>query len=199
MDASLRQLLENVLLYVLLPVWMAAGLGDWVCHRVLKMEHTAGLKESLMHLLMLAELGPCLLLALFAEINALVFCIFVVACIAHELTVWWDLNYAIRCREIPVIEQWLHSFQIAAPWVSLAALVVLHFDQARAIVGLGGTPDWTLQWKIEALPLPTTLGLLCAGAVLIGGPFLEEAWRCWRVQREAGLTAEILRPVPERA
>ena len=186
MDEPLRQLLQNVLMYVLVPVWMAAGFGDWICHRVLKMEHTAGLKESLLHLLMLAELGPCLLLVLFSEVNALVLSVLVLACIAHELTVWWDLLYAIKCREIPVVEQWLHSFQIAAPWVSLGALVVLHSNQALALIGLRDGAQWTLEWKHQPLPLSSSVGILCAGLLLIGVPFLEETWRCWRVRQARG-------------
>ncbi len=182
-DTSTRELLQNLLLYVLLPVWMAAGFGDWICHRVLKMEQTAGLKESLLHLLMLAELGPCLLLVLLCEVNALVLSLLLLACIAHELTVWSDLLYAMRCRTIPVVEQWLHSFQIAAPWVSLAALVVLHWGQALALLGLGSEPaSWSLGWKQEPLPLGAVAGILIAGTVLIAGPFLEETWRCWRVR-----------------
>ena len=184
MDASTRELLQNVLLYVLLPVWMAAGFCDWICHRVLKMEQTAGLKESLLHLLMLAELGPCLLLVLLCEVNALVLSLLVLACIAHEITVWSDLLYAMKCRTIPVVEQWLHSFQIAAPWVSLAALTVLHWGQALAIFGMGSEPaSWTLGWKQEPLPINSVIGVLIAGTVLIAGPFLEETWRCWREPR----------------
>ncbi|MDN3922355.1 diguanylate cyclase [Roseateles violae] len=181
MDDPTRQLLQNTLLYVLLPVWMAAGFGDWLCHRMLKMERTAGLKEALLHLLMLAELGPCLLLALLAEVNALVLSLLALGSLLHELTLWSDLLYAIRRRAIPVVEQWLHSFQIAAPWVALAALALLHWEQALAIVGLGSEPaDWSLAWKREPLPAATLSVLLLAGTLLVVLPFLEEAFRCAR-------------------
>jgi hypothetical protein len=180
MEPPLQELLRNTLLYVVLPVWMLAGFGDWLSHRLQHIEHTAGLKESLIHLMMLAELGPCLLLVLLCEVNALVLVVLVLACIAHEATVWWDLLYAVKRRPIPVVEQWLHSFQLAAPWVSLAGLMLLHWNQARALVGLGPeAADWTLQWKRQPLS-PAQIGVtIAAGFVLIALPFLEEAWRCW--------------------
>ena len=49
--------LEAVLLYGVLPLWLLAGFGDWLCHRVQRIEHSTGLKESLLHLAMIAELG----------------------------------------------------------------------------------------------------------------------------------------------
>jgi len=198
MDEPLRQLLQNVLMYVLMPVWMAAGFGDWICHRVLKMECTAGLKEALMHLLMLAELGPCLLLVLFCEVNALVLSILFVACIAHELTLWWDLLYAIKVRRIPVVEQWLHSFQIAAPWVSLGALSVLHWDQAKALLTLDASAQWVIEWKHEPLPAASVVAILCAGFVFIAVPFVEEVWRCWKV-RQTPRRRSLSQPISQGA
>jgi hypothetical protein len=55
MDAT-ALLLQKVLLYGVLPLWMLAGFGDWLCHRVEHIEHTAGTKESALHWAMLAEL-----------------------------------------------------------------------------------------------------------------------------------------------
>ena len=182
---SLRDLLQHTLLYVLLPMWMLAGLGDWLIHRVQRIEHTAGLKESLSHLAMLAELGPCLVLVLLFEINSLVLVTLTVACIAHELTVWWDLNYAMSRRTITVVEQWVHSFQLAAPWVTLVALVLLHWPQAQALAGFGPeAADWTLHWKEPGLPTPTIVGAIVLGVVMVAVPFAEETWRCWSVRSD---------------
>lgn len=183
MEPSIALLLRNALLYVLLPVWMLAGLGDWLCHRLQHIEQSAGIKESFIHLMMLAELGPCLLLVLLCEVNALVLLVLAVACIAHEATVWWDLLYASKHRPIPVVEQWLHSMQLAAPWVGLAGLVLLHWGQSRALVGLGPqAPDWQVRWKIPMLTSAQIGGAITGGFVLIALPFLEETWRCWRIR-----------------
>jgi hypothetical protein len=46
-----------ILMYFLLPIWLAAGFADWLCHRASHIEFTTGAKESLIHLLMFVELG----------------------------------------------------------------------------------------------------------------------------------------------
>ena len=44
-----------VLMYGLVPLWLLAGAGDWLCHRLTHIERNAGVRESLLHMLMLAE------------------------------------------------------------------------------------------------------------------------------------------------
>jgi len=53
-----------ILMYFLLPVWFGAGFADWLCHRASHIETTTGAKESLIHLLMFAEVGVPLLAAI---------------------------------------------------------------------------------------------------------------------------------------
>jgi cytochrome c oxidase assembly factor CtaG len=48
---------QMVLLYFVMPVWFLAGVADWLCHRATDIEHTAGAKESFIHLLMFAEIA----------------------------------------------------------------------------------------------------------------------------------------------
>jgi hypothetical protein len=84
-------------------------------------------------------------------------------------------------RRIPVPEQWVHSVQIAVPWVGLFTLLVIHRDQALAIVGLGdAAPDWRWRWKEPPLPAPALIGAFAGAAVLVIGPFLQEWRRCAR-------------------
>ena len=45
------------LMYVILPLWLLVGIADWLCHRASHIETTSGAKESLIHLLMLGEVG----------------------------------------------------------------------------------------------------------------------------------------------
>ncbi|HSC14407.1 MAG TPA: diguanylate cyclase, partial [Gammaproteobacteria bacterium] len=40
------QLLVNLILYGLLPLWGITGFIDWCCHRATRIEHTSGLRES---------------------------------------------------------------------------------------------------------------------------------------------------------
>ena len=36
-----------ILMYFILPLWLAAGFADWLCHRATHIETTTGAKESL--------------------------------------------------------------------------------------------------------------------------------------------------------
>src|SRR3954462_13730227 len=93
-----------LLLYFIMPVWFLAGLADYLCHRAADIEHTAGPKESLLHLLMFAEVAGPLLMCLFFEINALVFTVMIAGFIAHEATALWDVSYAIDHRYVSPVE-----------------------------------------------------------------------------------------------
>ena len=48
---------RRYLMYIIMPVWSLAGFLDWLWHRQTKIETTSGAKESVMHLLMMAEAG----------------------------------------------------------------------------------------------------------------------------------------------
>src|SRR4051812_31888353 len=60
------------LMYVLLPLWFVPGVLDWMWHRRTDIEHTSGTKESLIHSLMMTEVGLPILMGLFLEVNSLV-------------------------------------------------------------------------------------------------------------------------------
>lgn len=51
-DATTRYLLCG-----LLPGWFVPGLADWMMHRRTRIENTSGTKESLIHALMMTEVG----------------------------------------------------------------------------------------------------------------------------------------------
>ena len=51
----------NVLVFVVLPLWLAAGFSDYLCHRAAHIGRANGARESLLHWLMLAEIGLPLL------------------------------------------------------------------------------------------------------------------------------------------
>ena len=136
---------------MLAPLWLVVGFLDYACHRQQRIEATAGLHESNLHLLMLAELGAGVIVALFLELNAIALALLLLACVAHEFTVLRDLSYAQSRRRIPWFEQWVHGLQQAVPWVAFAALVLLHWPQALALVGLGDAPaDWRLRTEVGA-------------------------------------------------
>jgi hypothetical protein len=169
---------QSLLAWVVLPLWFAAGLADWLCHRRTEIEHTAGTRESVLHLLMFAEMAVPLLACLFLDINALVFAIMIIAFIAHELTAWLDITYAAPRRYVSPFEQQVHSFLEIMPLAAGLLVATLHWPQLLALFGLGDErARFTLALKPEPLPLTTALGVLAAAAVLEFLPYLEELWR----------------------
>ena len=189
MDTAL--ITQNVLMYFVLPLWVAAGFADYLCHRAAHIETTSGAKESLLHLLQFAEMGVPILAALFLQINALVILVMIVCFLLHEATAFWDVSYAVTRREVTPLEQHVHSFLEMLPLLGLVLIVVLHWPQFLALFGLGGEParfDVTFKsgppsWTYVAVML--TLVLLFD---LL--PYLEELWR--------GLRANDGRLVPKR-
>jgi hypothetical protein len=96
------QLTVGVLKYFLLPLWIAAGFGDYLCHRATNIATTSGPKESLLHLLQFAEMAVAVLAAMFLEINSFVLLVMLICFLLHEATALWDLSYASSTREITI-------------------------------------------------------------------------------------------------
>lgn len=67
--------------------------------------------------------------------------------------------------------------------MATAFLTVLHWDQARSMVGLGGRPDWQLKPKRNRLSARYRAGLLAAVTGLVAVPYGEELLRCARARR----------------
>jgi hypothetical protein len=88
---------EAVLMYFVLPLWVAAGFADYLCHRATSLETTSGWKESILHLLQLGEMAIPTLAALFLEINALIIAIMIICLVAHQATAMWDVELRISC------------------------------------------------------------------------------------------------------
>jgi len=183
--APIAPVIVGYLLYLLLPLWIAAGVVDWWCHRREHIERTTGATEAALHLLLLAEVGVPVLFALFFEVNALVLLIAFVAFLAHEATTIWDLTYAVRRRPIPAIEQYAHGLLHVLPVMALSCLVFLHWPQFLGLLGMGDAPDFSLTLKRDPLPTGYVVALLAAIVVLQVLPFTEEFLRGLRGARTA--------------
>ncbi|UZN51888.1 diguanylate cyclase [Cupriavidus cauae] len=180
-----------ILMYGLVPLWLVAGLGDWACHRRERIERNAGTYESALHLLMLAEVGVPVLLALFFEVNALVLAIMIVAVVVHAATAWWDVHYTYGRRVIGPTEQHMHGLLEVLPLSAVALVAVAHWPQALALFGLGGrAPDFSLTPKQPPLPGWYLAAVLAATALCGVLPFVEEFYRCRRWRREHGAERE---------
>jgi hypothetical protein len=171
------------LLYVVVPVWLTAGFADYLCHRAMRIERNAGFKETLLHLLQLAELGlPCLAV-LFVEITAPVLGLIFLALMAHEATALWDVRYALSRRHVPPIEQHVHSFLEVVPMAAFAFISALHWPKFLALLGLRRETDRWFRWKREPLSAGTVLTVLSSVAAFELLPFAEEVWRDLRETR----------------
>jgi len=167
-----------ILMYFILPLWLLAGMADWLCHRASHIATTTGAKESLIHILMFAEVGLPLLAALFLKIDALIFAAMIVGFLLHEATTLWDLRYASTARTITPIEQQVHSFLEMIPLTAIICVAVLHWGQFLSLFGAGTEhARFILEWKPE--PLPTLYIGSLLGCILLFEllPYFEELLR----------------------
>ncbi|HEY1260940.1 MAG TPA: hypothetical protein VGF34_16945 [Stellaceae bacterium] len=179
-EQSSRTLTRRYLQYFLVPLWLAAGIADWTRHRATHIETTTGAKETLIHLLMLAEMGVPVLAGLLLEINAPVLALMYAAFFVHEGTALWDVEYAVTRREVTPVEQHIHSFLEMLPLMAAGTISVLHWPALKALLGLARDPEPEIRRKREPLPLRyvgATLGAIVLLEIL---PYLEELWRDWQ-------------------
>jgi hypothetical protein len=182
-DEAMHDPTQALLLYLIMPVWFLAGLADYLCHRATDIEHNAGPKESLLHLLMFGEFAVPILMCLFFEINALTFAVMIIAFLAHEATALWDVSYAIEHRYVSPIEQHVHSFLEMTPLMAGIVVSIQHWGQLLALFGLGPeTPRFVLQIKAEPMPVLYIVLVLGSALFLDLLPYLEELWRGMRAR-----------------
>ena len=171
----------SYLLYFMFPLWIGAGFADWVLHRRTHIERTSGLKESLLHVAQMGEVGLPALMALLFQINALIILLMIIGYIIHEATALWDVRYASRSRYVSPLEQHVHSFLEVLPLIAGSLLIMLHWDQFLSLWGMGTNPArFTLILKGPPLPTEHFIGIFFSLLFLVVLPFLEEVWRCYR-------------------
>jgi hypothetical protein len=143
------EIAKAYLLYFILPVWIAAGIVDWFCHRQARIEANAGPKESVIHLLMMGEAGLAVLAGLFFAVNSLVLLVMLIAWAVHEVTAMWDLLYANAHRAVNAIEQKVHDYLGVVPLLALSLVLIIHWPAFLALLGLGDAPaDWSLHRRM---------------------------------------------------
>ena len=172
---------RNFLLGFVLPLWLAAGLSDWLCHRHARIERNAGRAESAIHLLMLGEAAVPVVAGLFLEITSPVLLLMFAAVVVHGATALWDVSFAVKRREVTPVEQHVHSYLEMVPVMAAAFVAVLHWPEVRALFGFGRrSADWTIRRKRHPLPGGAVTALLAATVALELAPYLEEFWRARR-------------------
>ena len=195
LDAGL--LLRQYLLFFILPLWMLAGLTDYVLHKRTRIEDTAGIKESVLHALQLGEAGLPVLLALLLEINALIILFMLIGLVLHEVTALLDVRYASSRRYVSPLEQHVHSFMEVLPLMALSFVTVMYWNQFAALFGIGPeTPRFDLRPKSHPISSVYLAVLLFCIACFIVLPYTEELWRCFRAasRGQKGNAKQTLRP-----
>jgi hypothetical protein len=178
------QIIKSVLMYFILPVWLAAGFIDYLCHRRSNIEGTSGWRESVLHICQLTEMGIPVLALMFFEINALIIAGMIVFFLLHEATAWWDVAYAHSTREITPTEQHVHGFLERLPLMGLTMVVVLYWGQFLALFGLGAeTARFDIALKRDPLPAWYLIASLSAVVLFAWLPYGEEIVRCLRAER----------------
>jgi hypothetical protein len=167
-----------VLMYFVVPVWLMAGFADWLCHRATNIETTSGAKESVLHLLLFAEVAGPFLAALLLDINALVLAFMIVMFFVHEATTLWDLSYAVNLREITPIEQHVHSYLEMMPLMGLLLVAARHWPQFLALFGFGDEAvRFDIALKVPPLPPAYIFSAVAAALLFAVLPYTEELWR----------------------
>ena len=187
------EILQTMLMYLILPLWLAAGFSDYLCHRAAHIERTSGWPESVLHLLEMAEMAIPVMAALFLEINAAVILLMIVCFLLHQATALWDLYYAAATREVGPIEQHVHSFLEMIPLMGLLLVVALHWDQFISLFGFA-SPRFDFVLKPRPLPWIYVATVLGAAVIFEILPYLEELWRgrrARRATREGGIVSGI--------
>jgi hypothetical protein len=177
--------LRLLLMYVVLPLWLAAGFADYLCHRASRIAETSGWKESLLHLLQFAELAVPVLAALFLEINAAVILIMIVALVVHELTAIWDVRYATATRTVTPTEQHVHGVLEMLPLTALLMVIAIYWDQFISLFGFAPA-----QFELRLKPVglnPWYIACMLAITLLFEVlPYFEEFARGLRRQPPGG-------------
>lgn len=189
-EAGVAAATRRYLMYVVAPGWLIPGLLDYRMHRRTGIEHAGGLRESVIHSLMMTEVGVPVWLALTLEINPGLLALMGAVAVAHDATALWDVRTAVDAgREVTPAEQHLHSFLESLPFTALAALTCLHWDQLRQVPGRWRDPGlWRLRPKRPGLPVPYLVFMGAAVAAFGVVPYAEELTRCWRSRREDSTT-----------
>lgn len=164
-----------MLCFGVLPAWGLPGLADWMCHRRSRIEipERGGLRESLLHILMLTEGAIPLGLTLFAEPTPLMVSALAASAVVHQSTANWDLRVADDSdRRVSPLEQQIHSALEAMPFV-VCLLGALRMT---------GTADrsWQIRRTSQPLPAEYIAAVLLVTATTGVLPHLEELWRCLR-------------------
>jgi hypothetical protein len=172
----MNDLLWALLGYVVLPIWLLAGVLDYWLHQRTDIATTAGPRESRLHLAQTLQVGIPVLIVLFLELNLLALALLVAAAVAHTITAYWDVRYASQRRTILPLEQVVHAFMFTLPLFVTAVLVIMHWPAVHTSTGLSAG-DWALRLRDPPWDTHVVVTVLVASFVFGVVPTLAEYWQ----------------------
>ncbi|MGH8077250.1 MAG: hypothetical protein ACREPE_08005 [Lysobacter sp.] len=187
----METLLWGLLGYGVLPIWLLAGLADYLTHARTRLAQTSGVRESALHLLQTAEIGVPMLALLFLQVTALTLALMIFGALAHTVTAYRDIRYAAPLRRISTFEQFAHAFLIALPLAALGIVIVLHWPAFTALLAMGDASRdaWALRWREPPFDVGVIVAILGASFVLGILPGLLEFINAWRHGRRGAPSA----------
>ena len=182
----MNNVIRFALMYVIVPLWGMAGLADWLCHRRAHIAEHDGAKESMIHLLMLAEISIPVVAGLFLDVNALLIAAMIGFLCLHRITMMWDIRHAQKHREVTKLERHVHATMEILALAALLSIIALHFSQFLALLGLGSeNARFTLAPKPHRLPPLYSAVVLFNLVVMELLPYLQELYKGLKIKKES--------------
>ncbi len=179
---AIPTLVFDLVLYGCLPLWLIMGYADYCCHRRAGIQHSTGLKESLLHALMGVQIGIPIFLGLFFKINVGILLIMFAALVFHEWIAHKDVAYARQFRQIDMLEVHVHSFLETLPFFTVALIICINWNAFVDLISLNwGSEHLGLYYKphagVTTYYVAGYVGLMLIADIL---PYLEEILRCYQ-------------------
>ena len=111
-----------ILMYFILPLWLAAGFADYLCYRAAH-EWAEGVASSSSAN---CRMAVPVLAANFLEINALIILIMIVSLVLHQANSIWDVRYAMRRAPWPRSSSTCSVLEML-PLMALLIIATLHW------------------------------------------------------------------------
>lgn len=168
--------------FVVLPLWIAAGFADYLCHRASQIQDNSGAPESALHLLQYALVGLPVTFALFSRPNAGFFVLAVFCIILHHAVAYIDVRYAASTREVAPVEQMIHSFLELLPITAFLLLGMVEWTRFQALFFASEVGRFS--WEPRVISASFNVIVLGAACLFNLIPYVEELMRCLRAPRK---------------
>jgi hypothetical protein len=167
---------------LVLPLWIAAGLADYFCHRAAQISKNSGTLESVFHLIQFSLVGLPVTIGLFFRSNAGFFLLCALCILLHHGAAYIDVRYANGTRKVTPLEQMVHSFLELLPITAFLLLATAEWSQfLAAVYGVEEAPRFSFELRLMSAPY--IAAILSAAFFLNFIPYLEEFVRCVRDAR----------------